>query len=686
MDDKLKVLWNLDVLVKMCRSKSDGPSLRIEEVEIKDKIRGYQQDINDLKSLSDDDSYDSSAEMADRNIEIITKKQLQTLKNELKDKNKELDNLKESETKAYESTNVLRETKTSYEKYILSMQDRVESVNDNDTVNRYNKLINETSSKIGDIIKELKIENKDYETIQEKIIALTEEINELEEVIDKKKKLLNETQKNLENKDNYIDHTKRDKNNKRINELKTKIDVLNKRLEIIQKDPKYIETKIKDIINSGDAPENAKSYLVDLINIVIRQPYINVPDDNKLEEELLRATQSRDSFANEIDQKSYNILDANTPEKIRISFLEKRINNWQTELTELEAKVALVDQDKVFEYKVKDQEMVNMINEMKQDLIEFQKAYDETDDSNISLKASLKASLDEKREDIVEAEKIATQFRLDEAKDIEKASFMIKNDSEELKNNIINAQKEIANMRNRLLSRKSGLIDIGTRNKDKDTLKELAQTVIDLKHRRQFPDTPIDVIRRLENELKINLIDSIDKTIIDNSKELVPKNYDNYNSESLTISKTKEETKGLEDKRGIKVVNEDEIPNPEQLNQLPNIEQQEKQSENINEIVVPNSEELKDIPNTETPSIDVSNSEINEPNDVPSEVVINDLDTSPENIVDEQNDEVIEPILTIQVTEPTENSVKESVQPEETAQNDNTQTENNDNIVISDAQ
>ena len=241
-------------------------------------------------------------------------------------------------------------------------------------------------------------------------------------------------------------------------------------------------------------------------------------------------------------------------------------------------------------------------------------------------------------------------------------------------------------MRNRLLSRKSGLIDIGTRNKDKDTLKELAQTVIDLKHRRQFPDTPIDVIRRLENELKINLIDSIDKTIIDNSKELVPKNYDNYNSESLTISKTKEETKGLEDKRGIKVVNEDEIPNPEQLNQLPNIEQQEKQSENINEIVVPNSEELKDIPNTETPSIDVSNSEINEPNDVPSEVVINDLDTSPENIVDEQNDEVIEPILTIQVTEPTENSVKESVQPEETAQNDNTQAENNDNIVISDAQ
>ena len=45
MDDKLKIFWNLDVLVKMCRSKSDGPSLRIEEVEIIDKITSYNQEI-----------------------------------------------------------------------------------------------------------------------------------------------------------------------------------------------------------------------------------------------------------------------------------------------------------------------------------------------------------------------------------------------------------------------------------------------------------------------------------------------------------------------------------------------------------------------------------------------------------------------------------------------------------------
>ena len=44
MNDKLKVFWNLDVLVKMCRSKSDGPSLRIEE-----RIQGDTININSKK-------------------------------------------------------------------------------------------------------------------------------------------------------------------------------------------------------------------------------------------------------------------------------------------------------------------------------------------------------------------------------------------------------------------------------------------------------------------------------------------------------------------------------------------------------------------------------------------------------------------------------------------------------------
>ena len=559
MDDKLKVLWNLDVLVKMCRSKSDGPSLRVEEIEILDKLEGYKNEIKEIKSITEEDSYDTSAEMADRNIEIITKKQLQTLNAELKDKNKELNRLKNEEKKAYESTNLLRETKDSYEKFVLSMQERVNSVTDSATIERYNNLIRETNEKITATEETLKQESQDYEDIQSKIIDITNKITNLEDTIDKKKKLLAETQANLENKESYIDKEKQEKNAKRISDLEEKVNKINTRLEEIRKDPKYIENKIKDIINSDTDPNDAKNYLVDLINIVVRQPYINVPDDNKLEEELLKATQARDAFANEVDKKSYNVLEANTPEKIRINFLEKRIEKWQEEHDNLEAKVKVIDEDGQFNYKGKDQEINEMISVMKNDLNEFQKAFDETPESNVSLKASLKVSLDEKRNDIVEAEKIASAFRIDEAEDIAEASKTIKIECEKLNENILNAQKEIEKIKNRLLAKKSGLIDISTRNHDKEVLKELAQTVIDLKHRRQFPETPIEVVRRLEEQLQISLSDSIDMDYINETKEIVEKDYSKFLETSYpTITQIQEEPKEI--KRGIKVVTEDAIP------------------------------------------------------------------------------------------------------------------------------
>ena len=136
MDDKLKVFWNLDVLVKMCRSKSDGPSLRIEEEEIVEKIDAYKLEIEEIKTQSEEESYDTSAEMADRNIEIITKKKLQTLKATLKEKNKELNQLKEEELSLYSNNSLLRDNKISQEKYITSMQERINEATDYEVIDR----------------------------------------------------------------------------------------------------------------------------------------------------------------------------------------------------------------------------------------------------------------------------------------------------------------------------------------------------------------------------------------------------------------------------------------------------------------------------------------------------------------------------------------------------------------------
>ncbi len=568
MDDKLSVFWNLDVLVKMCRSKSDGPSLRIEEVEILEKIKSYKQEIEDINIQNEEESYDTSAEMADRNIEIITKKQLQVLKTTLKENNKQLNEFKEKEESIYSLITLLKETKKAQEKYVTSMQDRVNETTDYEVVDRYNALIAETTEKLNQINDEIEEKQAEHTFIQESIIEYAEKIKIIEEKISKKKILLDETRSNLENKENYIDQTKKEKNNKRIKELEEKIEKLNKRLVEIKVDPKYLESKIKDVINNKEPIEKAKKYLITLINIVIRQPYINVPADNALEEELLKATQARDSFANEIDQKNYNILEAETPEKLRIDFLTHRIEKWQEELKELKFRVDLIDKDREFNYEEKNHQLYSMIELMKNDIKEFQKAYDDTPDTSISYKASLKAQIDERKEDVIEAEKIATAFRKDESEDITKATKTMKYECEVIAQSITKAKEEIQKIKERLTTKKSGLIDITSKNKDKDTLKELAQIVIDIKHRRQFPETPIEIVHKLEESLGIEIENAIDKNIIESNSSIEGKNYEEYTTSEqdsipVEVKVTTDFTQDVPQvKRGIKVINEATISTP----------------------------------------------------------------------------------------------------------------------------
>ncbi len=625
MDDKLKVFWNLDVLVKMCRSKSDGPSLRIEEEEIIEKVDAYKLEIEEIKTLSEEESYDTSAEMADRNIEIITKKHLQTLKTTLKEKNKELNKLKEEEQNLYASNSLLRENKLSQEKYIASMQERINEATDYEVIDRYNGLIAETTEKISQLVDELEEHNYSYERVQQAIIEVSNEIANIEDKIDKKKKLLAETQASLENRENYIDKSKREKTDKRIAELESKVQKAVIRLEEIRKDPKYIESIIKDVINDKEDIENARPYLLSLINTVIKVPYINVPADNALEEELLKATQARDTFANEIEQKSYNILESNTPEKVRIEFLNERISLWSQELNELKSKVDIIDRDREYNYEVKNQSIQEMIQSMKKDLREYEKAYKEVPDMNVGAKASIKAAMDEKRIDIIEAEKIATAFRKDESDDIARATRTIKYECERLYQNIQLAEKEIETIKNRLTSKKSGLIDIGTKNKDKDTLKELAQTVIDIKHRRQFPETPLEIVKRLEEALDIKLIKDIDITQIENTSNIVKKDYEEYQDNKQ------------DGKRGIKVIEETEVETNIEDESTSSAKQQEAEAEL--QSLIENIEEKE-----KTTTKEKEESKIKEPEESINEVITNSL----EDTVEEETPVIEEPIAVVE--------------------------------------
>ena len=509
MGDNSKVLDDISILAQMCRSTSDGPTLKIEETEIKNKLVEYDEEIEEIKAMDADDSYDTSAEMADRNIEIITKKVIQTINNDLKTKNAEMDALKEREAEYSNSLHALKRTRTSYEKYIASLKDRLTSATDDAVIERYNNIISSTESKMIKQDERIKEMEEKHSEVQTAMDQLHSEITSLEGRLETKKTLLAEAQNNLQNKDLYIDKAKKEKTTKRIEEIEAKKNELSKRLEEISKDPKYLEMRIKEVITDGSDNFSARGYIVDLLTLASKVPYADQYVDKRLEEELLEATQQRDTFAGEIDSKTYDMMESISPEQIRVEFLNNRISFWQSEIKKLEEKVSRIDKDEAFHYAEKNSTLDELITKLKEETQDFKTRYEKEPDSNLSNKAILKITYEEKKADLAAAEEISSKFRKNEAEDVEEAGRIVKQDIADLNKKVAEAEEEIYQIKERLDNRKSGNKDLSAKNRDREKLEKLAQVVIDIKHRRQFADRAFDIAKRLEFNLGMKLVDAV---------------------------------------------------------------------------------------------------------------------------------------------------------------------------------
>jgi len=598
MGDNTKILEDISTLTQICRSNSDGPTLKIEENEIKNKLSEYDEEIKEIKAIDADDSYDTSAEMADRNIEIITKKVIQATNSELKNKNAEMDSLKEKEAEYSNSLHSLKKTRISYEKYITSLKERLTSTTEDSVEERYNKIISNTETKIikqDERIKEMEDKHSEVQTAMDN---LHEEITNLEKKLEAKKALLAEAQNNLENKELYIDKAKKEKNTKRINEIETKKEELGKRLDEISKDPKYLEMKIKEILlEEGDKYE-ARNYIIELLTLASKVPYSDRYVDKKMEEELLAATQERDTFAGEIDNKTYDIMDSISPEQIRVDFLNNRISYWQAEIKRLEERVLKIDKDEAFHYAEKNKELDELINKLKEETQDFKTRYEKESDANLSNKAILKITYEEKQNDLAAAEEISSKFRKNEAEDVEEAGRIVKQDIDILNKKIKEAEEEIYQIKERLDHRKSGNKDLSAKNKDREKLESLAQVVIDIKHRRQFADRTFDIAKRLEFNLGMKLVDAVysegerDKLakevmipieekkvepVIESTSEVQEEKVENMEvavaepSSELTVEEAVNEIPNTEEQ----TTNEESIPNTKEPENMTTIEESE---------------------------------------------------------------------------------------------------------------
>ena len=657
MMDKSTIFEDISILAKMCNSKSDGPTLKIEENEINNKIAEYEEEIEDIKTIDADDSYDTSAEMADRNIEIISKKIIQATSGEIKNKTLIMDEYKEQEEELSNTLHGLKRTKLSYEKYISSLRERLTSSSDNEITERYNNLISETETKIIKQDERIQEAEEKYQELQGKIESLSNELNKLEDKLETKKNLLAEAQSNLANKEVYIDKVKKEKADKRIAELEQKIESLNNRLEDINKDPKYLELKIKEILTSDKDNYESRNYLIELLNTASNMPYMDQYVDQELEDKLVAATKERDDFAALIDSKSYDIMETLSPEQIRVDFLNKRIAYYQNELNILQERVNNIDKDANFQYREKQEQIDELITKLKEETREFKEEYEKESDNNLSNKAILKISYEEKKADLDAAEEIASKFRKNEAEDAEEAGRIIKQDIARLNRKIKEAEDEIFDIKERLTNRKSGMKDISAKNKDREKLAELAQVVIDIKHRRLFSDRAFDIAVRLENNLGINLIDAVytpeEKDII--TKEPIPV------VEPIRAEETEEESV-------VEEVPEEDIENSEEETEVADETEVETEEESEGgteyteeETEVPDETEVEteeEVPEEETEATGEDIEYVEEETEVPEDT----------ELVEEESAEIEEAPTDENVNEEeSENSVEENPNEEEIA-------------------
>lgn len=512
--DLERVLVDVETLVRMCRSKNDGASLIVEEEDVNTKISDIQAEIDEIKVAMEEDTYDTSAEMADRNIEIILKKLIQTLTSELKSKKADLDSLCDDEHILNEKLELLKENKKNCETYILTAEERLAGNNSSQVSSRYNSQIEITKNNLASLNHEIDEENKGYSELQSKIEKISKEVNEIEEKIASKTEQLSETQANLENKDYYVNTSKKSKNEKKIKELESRKQKLEERLNDIKTDPKYLEIKIRRKLSTSDDTFEAKNYINTLIEEAKKVPFLERDADASLEEELVQATRARDEFANSIGSKTYNILETISPSQIRINFLKAKIEVWNQEIANLEVKASTIDNDALFNYKEKSKTLNNMINEKKADITKYTEALQNEDDE--AHRTTLKVLLDDTKKDLNETERIYNAFKVDETNDIKEANMIVKNQIAVLKQNIKNAETEISDIYTRLQSSSTGLVDVSAQNKDKEKLKELAQVVVNIKHRRQFIEKPSQIAERLlknVDALGTNPIKSIENEV-----------------------------------------------------------------------------------------------------------------------------------------------------------------------------
>ena len=495
---KKDVIEKIDLLVEMSGTLNKYETLNEELIVIDGDIETCNNRINDLKKkLSSDLGYtrsnekivDENTKMGLENRRVITSKDLEEVKNNIADVSKEEE---DSHQSLMEIEDELKQSRSFIESIELKMKT---NSSNKDSFSFYEGLLD----KYHNIIKEKEEEKKEKQQEYNNIVKKLEEFGVERELLENKladldSKLAMITE-SLINPKSYVDQKERNKDEKRLEVYNEDLERLETRRIAIITDPAYIGHEAQELYLVGDKT-SALEKIRELVTIVKAKPYmdISIKDIDGL---LEQAKVKRDEFANEIDNKSYDVGD-NSIVTLRVQYLREQKKKKEKEIEELNVKIHKIDNEDVSNLVRYVEDTKKYKEQLANDIDSYKKVLDiEGDNKTPKKKASLKSALLKKQEEYSLISEMLHNFESDLENTVIYSKTLEDEGIERIKDEIAKLDEKIT-----LIERKQVLSnhtkDILSIERDRDTLKTLDEEVEALKHRKKYSTSAGEILDQIE--------------------------------------------------------------------------------------------------------------------------------------------------------------------------------------------
>ena len=515
------IIAKIDSLVKMSETTANAGTLNVELRELEVQIKEKKLDLKELKSsITDDKYFDVTSEIVDKNIEISLNKKIKYLNKSLAELTSKVNEVSKDEENKYKELESLKKNIKDSEEFIDILKTKISSANESEKSD-FEKLLDETETKLKDNKKELTKLNKAYEKVQGKLEALSYSKAELEKKLEEDTEKLIDVKSNLLNKRGYVNTELKQEDQEKIDELENQIAELEKQKTEILNDPVMIAEEAKNYLIDDDKTGALKK-IDQLKKLIEEQPYMDInlsTNGNALDIELENTEAKRDEFASMISSKNYESVDT-TLIKDRIEYIKDKKERLLGEIEQIREKIKRYDEDILEDLNNRINYCENEARNLKAKISEYEETLK---DENItpSKKASLQASFDKKQEEYDNVEKLLEDYKEDRRITILTSYELETKDISDINKEINEIDEEIKKLEKLIVSSNKTKDLIAIEN-DKKTLKELNDTIKAIKKRKSIKSSPSEIYDEIELLLGTGYVETSEEEINYDNEEQSP--------------------------------------------------------------------------------------------------------------------------------------------------------------------